>query len=118
MKYIKTYEDLKKIEIGDYVICDEEISDDALVDFLATNVGQIVDFRNEFTVDNLSSDYDVGYDYYIFVKYDDVDIIGKENFNYHNKIPNCRIFSENEIIYNSKDREDCEAFLMSNKYNL
>ena len=112
LKYIKKYEYLNNHEyqIGDYVICKEihpgnNDMDKQVSDFINNNIGQIV------PNDNQSFHYMVQYKNKI-----PKDI--KEEFEFSEKLKKCRGMSENEIIFNSKNKEEAEQFLTAQKYNL
>jgi len=120
MKYLKTYEDLdNNPEIGDYVICEEadDINDILeLADFEKNNIGRVVDYR---TVDNTNPTFDsISTFFNIFVQYKNVPNEIYDDFDYHKRIANCRIFSKKEIKYCSKNKEDLEIILQANKFNI
>ena len=117
MKYIKTYEDLaNNPEIGDYVICDEKGNDEEISDFEKNNIGRVVDYRTVYntnpTFDSISTFFN------IFVQYKNVPNEIYDDFDYHKRIANCRIFSKKEIKYCSKNKEDLEIILQANKFNI
>jgi hypothetical protein len=97
MKYLRTYEELGKPEIEDYVICRPlDDRDPDLNDFLKTHIGQLVG-RRYF-------DYDIKFEKvpkYIIDCYD-------------NPIQ----FEREEIIHWSKNKEDLQIYIDINKYNL
>ena len=77
---------------------------------------EIVDFRND---DNIEESYiNIEPRFYIFVKFENVPDNIYDDFDYHKTIDRCRVFSEEEIEYSSKDKEDLESILKSRKYNL
>ena len=102
MKHIKKYN--RKPEIGDYVLCSEnDKNDDDLNIFIDNNIGKII---NIMPATNNTMEY-----YYVV----------------YNKVPANidRIFVNDgrnmwlsEIKCWSKDKEELEAILNSNKYNL
>jgi len=106
--YIKTFE---KINIGspkkgDWVICNEESN---LKNFLNNNIGFCYGYkeRDEYK-------YRVGYP-------DNIPRNFENKFNrtlYNGENLMARIFSKSEILYWSKDKNELEAILASNKYNL
>ena len=106
MKYLKLYEQLNKTQIGDYVICQQDFITKELEKFLSENVGQVIDYTTLYN--------------YTIVKYTNIPRNIQAHFD--NIHPNCRIFSHDEIIYNSPNIEDCEMFieifLSQQKYNL
>lgn len=90
MKYIKTYENLEEPQIGDFVVINvSHITN--FKDFIENNVGKIIK-----TDAHINWPYEIQYD-----------IIKKSI-----------ITSRKEILYFSKNKEDCEAYLASKKYNL
>lgn len=93
----------KLLEIGDYVVCEEEKSyySDALNEFLFNNVGRIVEKG--------------GLSKYVLVEYENIPIEVKK---YFNEKESTRIFRNKFILYHSKDKKDCEIFIDTNKYNL
>lgn len=103
------------LEIGDYVIC-HEVYNISSIYFVNNNIGQIVDFRDD---NNIEESYiDIEPQYYIFVKFNNVPDNIYDDFDYHKKIEHCRIFSEEEIEYSSKNKKDLEIILKSKNYNL
>ena len=119
MKYLKLFEELKNIprpagwelpQVDDYIICREDTSTkDDIKDFIHNNVGQIV--SKEPT--------DALYISYLYVTYDNIPqefkvrgIFAQKNYQY------VRLFSKEEIVFFSSNKEDCEVYLAMNKYNL
>ena len=115
MKYIKKFENIKEIQVGDYVICDEGyllISDDDFDYFLRNNVGKCINIvGSEYIIEykNIPSNIE---NYFRFDR----------NGSYNNlnpwNITNCRRMDISEIIFHSENKEDCEAYISANKYNL
>ena len=122
MKYLNTFNESIKDgpQIGDYVICDEKCCDIESQIFTSENIGQIFD--------NISNRR-----YKYVVKYDNVPENLQQQFS--NAITNfcneeqiikfalqkkCKwtVMSQEEVIFWSKNKEDCETYLISNKYNL
>jgi len=124
MKYLKKYEEieeatyLSEAQIGDYVICyDETFIDhyDPYVDkimneFLENNVGKIIDYNSE----KYHYDHNIRY----IVKYQDIPEEIEKYFVYNNGIRSVRGFRRKEILYSSKDKEELEILIATNKYNL
>jgi hypothetical protein len=112
MKHIKSFENNIEI-IGDFVICKEleynikDVYKKELNDFLLNNIGLCVDYDSE------RKEYEIEYENipiniltrYFFVK-------NKYNDKY------IRYMRSNEIIHHSKNKEDLEPYIQSNKYNL
>ena len=115
MKHLRHFEsikDLKELEkeqlkpkIGDYVIChetgyanmggDRRIGQESIENFIDTHIGKIkgIDTFSQFP-------YEVEYE---------------------EKLPtntHYRLFRRKEIVYISQDKEELEAYLSANKYNL
>lgn len=117
-RFLSLEPDDRILEVGDYVICNETGSTDAadVINFERNNIGQIVDFRDN---DNIEESYiNIEPRYYIFVKFENVPDNIYDDFDYHKTIDRCRVFSEEEIEYLSKNKEDLETILKSRKYNL
>lgn len=112
MRYIKKFENSYNIEIGEYVICDEESGNKNYTNFLKNNIGQVVSYY-----DNVKYPYVVKYENIpdnILNRFDEVDIPDQPGFLYKDR----RVMGEEEIIFHSKDKKDLEMFLTANKYNL
>ena len=113
MKHIKLYEELNdKPKVGDYVVCYDKIykdKDKRLNDFLLNNVGQCYD--------DLSDDDTVYQSYQIFYEK-----IPQELNIFFNSGKNFRWMKSDEILFYSKNMEDCLYFiemrLNLDKYNL
>ena len=107
MKHIKIYENIDNDpKIGDYVICNENLSYyDELVNFLSNNVGRIV--LKNYTIVNVCFDYLVQYDY-----------IPKELDIYFYNSSNLRPINIDDIIKFSENKEDLEMYINAKKYNL
>jgi hypothetical protein len=103
MKYLKLFENINEPQIGDYVLCKEMDSNDKkLLEFIDNNVGRIVDTKPETDV----------FTELFVIKYKNIPF----DNNWQNK--NTRYFLREEILFWSKDKEDCEAFLNAKKYNI
>ena len=103
MRYLKTFENMN-IEIGDYVICKYPVNIQhfkEIYDFLLSHVGQIKDYYYSSN-DTL---YEIFYD---------------EDLPYVDDVKNKkRIFlSKKQFLYISKNKEDLEAKISAQKYNL
>jgi hypothetical protein len=109
---------LTKPEEGDYVIVTENDHRNAkLNNFLKNNIGQIVKIEKDGELDSVSyyiQFQKVPEDLQYFFEY------GSSSFFVITgiKIKNTRIFVKNEILFYSKNREDCEIFLTAKRYNL
>jgi hypothetical protein len=107
MKYLKHYEKLKRLRIGDYVICQEPYGEQNLDDFLAQNVGQ---YNDKFDSDEFPYD----------IKYFDIPTNILEMYfsgGYDNN-DGTRQFSSDQIIDSSSSKQKLELKLLANKYNL
>ena len=114
MKHIKKFDSKKdsskkeEPQIGDYVICEEPLTIhifEELNRFISSNIGQIVQIDDELP------------DRY-FIQYLNIPENLKLFFKYLKKITNCRAMRRKNIIYWSRNKEDLEVILSSNKYNL
>jgi len=105
MKYIKTFESKNKTpEVGDYVICSEIASTDTreTTDFIENNIGQIIQddddiYKIKYINPPLTGDF-------LHVSIDDP-------LRYRWAI-------RNRILHFSKNKEDLEAILAAEKFNL
>ena len=102
MKYIKTYEDVNigKPESGDYVIC-KDSTDREISKFTKNAVGKMIKYDSEEEP------------FCYWIKYDKVPYDVAHKFT-----SNMRNFSREEIMHWSPDKEELEAILNSNKYNI
>ena len=104
MKYIKKFENLKnKLEIGDYVLCEEKLDHEYTTDiimenFSSTHIGKYVANKD----DNIC-----------LIEYKKIPDIIKDYFDGNNR----QILIE-EIKYFSKNKKELELILVTNKYNL
>jgi len=107
MKYLKKFENLDEPQVGDYVVCSVIITTgvkDELIKYMNNNIGKII--KKE---DRTKQQYYVYYEYYenapvdLFVRYI------SENYWW---------FDKNEILYYSKNKEECEVYLDTKKYNI
>jgi len=116
MKYIKMFENLNELQVGDYVAC-EDTRDYSRNKYYGNEMGNIL---KKFIYNNVgeyfSIDKDVNYSnpYYILVKYDNVP---KELKRYFKK-NKTRYIQEYDIKFWSKNKEDVEAYIAEKKYNL
>jgi len=103
MRYIKTYEDTQdELQIGDYVWCDEFKFSSSRY-FTLNNIGQYV--RKAEIITNPQQ---------FMIRYENV----PTSLRYVFTTDNCRTMGRSEIIFFSPNKEDCEACLAANKYNL
>jgi len=110
----KIYEKINdhKLEVGDYVLCNDTVPSEDIRNFISNNIGVCVnDFNVENSNDEFKSEY---YEYTIQYK----DIPEKLKIWRWFSIGGERTMYGEEIIYWSKNREDLEEILMSKKYNL
>lgn len=104
MKYIKKFENLEnKLEIGDYVLCEEKLDHEYTTDiimenFSSTHIGKYVANKD----DNIC-----------LIEYKKIPDIIKDYFDGNNR----QILIE-EIKYFSKNKKELELILVTNKYNL
>jgi hypothetical protein len=116
MKYIKHFENTKnKLNLGDYVICEEIASSGYekqlfkdVIEFEKNRIGKYVKY------DNNNGDFK----YTIY--YDDIPQKFKDKYfmKEYDIDKYCRPMSRKEIIYNSKNKEDLEAIINANKFNI
>jgi len=114
MKYIKEFENLnyKEPNVGDYVICQEKNENKDFISFIENNIGQIIKIKQYYTNEKL----------YYYIRYTGI----PDNIKYHFYEGihidlyenNIRGMFLSEIKYWSKDKEDLETILSTNKYNL
>ena len=108
MKYLKKYEDVNKPEVGDYVYCQEDLltSDDETyykaMEFVKNNIGKILKKNPKYS------------DFFV-VRYENIPFELKEYFNVFKSSRNIKY---DEIIYWGKTKEEVEAKINSEKYNL
>ena len=130
MKHLKTFEatiedndHTKPPQPGDYVICEEENSNLANLEyFLENNIGQFIKYRtpndenvNYRTIPNKHS--------YIVQYHNPKPPLAIINyFKYSNRYNNCRFMSIDEIKYWSPNKKELENILeirsLSNKFNI
>jgi len=109
MKYIETYENMSEPEIGDWVICKDVNTfneDNDIIDFIDNNVGQII----KITKIVYLIKYGINFNKVEFEP---------ESFGFPSDDGlGVRRFQRSEIKHWSKDKENLEAILAANKYNL
>ena len=117
MKYLKRFEDINsEPELGDYVICSEFPDNDydiyyEIDKFLIDNVGRYVK--------NIEDDDDLSQDYCYIIEYEYVPEHLFKYFPFEKGVKNrCRRENRKCIIDFSKDKEELEAKISANKYNL
>jgi len=106
MKYLKTYENLNKPEVGDwvYAIEDESVGDN-IIEYIKTHIGILTTNEDDYhRYDYDSKRYWVSYSYY-----PDDD---------RPKAIDLWWFYKNQIKFWSKDKEEVEAYMVAQKYNL
>ena len=116
MKYIKLFEELDEpIEVGDYIIREEDRFNE-LKPFFKENIGVVVDIPAKLKKDDKNVLDQVSLSQYVIQYYN----VPKELYPFFNlKNGNFyRYCSLNEIIYHSKDKEEVEARIASQKYNI
>jgi len=104
----KLYEsvDVGTPELGDYVICYEDDDSSKLLDWLKTVIGKIIKVND----DDVICKFDVKYENFP----EDIETYFYEEY-YGERY---RPMKDVEILHWSKNKEDLEIFLDSNKYNL
>jgi hypothetical protein len=125
MKYIKAYEKIEDVDyipqVGDFVICDEQTSNDKeLKDFINNTIGECLGSNSKNKDDDNLKLYSV--------KYDDIPYWQKLQNNFtpypilrkEGRAPKYyfRNFYRREMKHVSKNKEELEALLAQNKYNL
>jgi hypothetical protein len=111
MKYIKSYEAIDDLEVGDYVICknleDKPISGDYIktYEFIENSVGRYIKYDR----------FSVSYPY--IIKFENIPEDIKHNFR-HSNLTDCRRLNRSEIIDSSLSKAELQAKLESKKYNL
>jgi len=107
MKYLKLFEaKLNRPEIGDYVICDSDELVSRVADFISTHIGRYVIKINSNA-----------FPYIIYYEEAPSGLIEEEDIDPNNRDKHIG-FSKKEILFFSKNKEDCEAYLAAKKYNL
>ena len=116
MKYLKKFENIKKsLNLGDYVICEETPSSGFekqrfkdIIEFERTNIGKYVKsingngkFKYAIYYDDIPQEFKDKF----FMKEGDIDKY-------------CRVMSRKEIIHISKNKEELEAMINANKFNI
>jgi len=114
MKYIKKFESVGVPQIGDYVACDEKLFDNNnkedinIYNFISNTIGCITDIEKGGSYyDSFGNKVNIIY----IVKYDKYP---KGLSSYFDNL----FFSEYEVKFWSKNKEDVEVYLSGKKYNL
>jgi len=97
----KIYENLSKPQVGDYVVCqdlDRSLPRQTL-EFISNTIGELIKYKKGTL-----------FPYIIYYK----DSPQNNHFQYHNQ----RMMQLKEILFWSKNKEDCEDYLAAKKYNL
>jgi hypothetical protein len=119
MKYLMKLESFtnnRKLQIGDYVICKEEIVNKIFENFINNNIGRFI----EINAGDNSFDEDIPY----IILYDNIPQEIKLKpyfsnvFDEYAKDSFVRAMRRREIIHFSPNKEDLELILTANKYNL
>ena len=102
--YEKFFENTKRLNIGDFVICKNEdpLTPKNIREFIENTIGKYIEYNE-----------DDGVDFRYIIKYDKPT---KEFIEYENGFE--YYCSRNEILYFSKNKKDLELILNSKKYNL
>ena len=110
MKHLKTFENIKKPQVGDYVLCYEDAKDHNLKEFINNNIGKISIIRDKGSY--IECNYTI--------EYENIPSIISNRFTNFKKgdKKNERNMREEEIIFFSKNKEDVELYMQANKYNL
>ena len=110
MKYLKKFESINKLEIGDYVHVDLEIGNRhdknfmkkfPVYPFFKENIGKIADIDSRTC----------------HINYENIPNEIKNGIFYHNDTTNFQVLIR-YIKYFSKNKEDVEIFMASQNYNL
>jgi len=113
MKHIKTYENNKRLRLGNYVIVHEVTTTHSahLNKFFDNNIGKYVK-------------YDIEADNKYCIEYENVPdemqpfFFDSGDFQLYNSNSHIRWFDRYEIIHFSNNKEDLKLILTTNKYNL
>ena len=97
------------LKIGDWVICNVTQADSEFVDYVYSHIGCFVGKDDKYE-NTLEANY--------MVMYKNVTKQFREYCIEFKKYQNCVSFYRYEIKYWSPNKEDCEAYMMANKYNL
>ena len=108
MKYIKKFENNKDPQIGDYVIVHEHENDpknkykkEKLNNFLDNNIGRYIRENSHII-------------YTYEIQYDNIE----DYISYFNVETKSRLFSREEIVNFSPNKEDLEHYLTAKNYNI
>ena len=110
MNHIKTYkQNISEPQIGDYVLCKEDIRDCKRKKFTSENIGQYIQKHGSLYI----------------VQYENIpkelknQFITPDNDQFPDVLKqNCAGMTREEILHWSEDKEDIEFILDTNKYNL
>ena|ERR1035437_7669137 len=107
MKHLKKFENISEPQIGDYVLCEDKyVINDEVKKFLKNTIGKIINI-NDTTTPPYS------------IQYENIpNTISNEYFDYLDVNTTIRYMHKNEIIHCSKNKEDLEIYIESEKYNL
>jgi len=109
----KIYEKLNvnEPEVGDYVICYNYETDDVLFrdKFTSNNIGKLMEIQNLNHYNEIEYSYMVKYDFLP----DELDWLNFKDLGKY-----VLSFYKNDIKYWSKNREDLEMILQTNKFNI
>ena len=97
-------------QVGDYIICKEDFRSELtykIAIFINNNIGRVVRILSD------KSDKNDKNDYFLYAKYDNIPTDIKDWFQ-----DNVRMMFLEEIIFFSKDKEDCETYLTAKNFNL
>ena len=106
MKYLKKFENLDEPQVGDYVVCSVIITTgvkDELIKYMNNNIGKIIKKEDR-----------TKQQYYVYYENATVDLFVR----YTGENYWCWWFDKNEILYYSKNKEECEVYLDTKKYNI
>lgn len=110
MKYIKLYENLNTLKVGDYVIVKQcDWMTEEFYEFVNINIGKVVKLYHNNGYEKCTVEFETNlpsiptWDTNFYPD-------GTNNFNY--------FFVIDDIEYWSKNREDLEVYINARKYNL
>jgi len=105
----KIFEKLNEVKIGDYVVMNPLTGNNS-------SATKVLEILNNFLTNNIGQIVDVLPDYFrVKYKKSPIELSGLGYFS----PDHIRCFlRENRIMFKSKNKEDCEAFIAANKYNL
>ena len=104
----KIFENQDGPQVGDYVICcDHDMGTPDLQNFIDNNVGLLIKREKDGM-------YIVKYENILKEVRSEMRYLDEDGYNHKN----VALMYYHEIIYWSKDKEDCESWLSAKKYNL